>query len=474
MQPAEIGTPLRRTLGARHINLMALGATIGVGLFLGSATAIRLAGPSILLGYAFVGVFVFFVMRALGEMAVAHPVAGSFNRYAYEYIGPRAGFVTGWTYWFMWILCIMAEVTAVAIYMKFWFPGMPAWVWSLAALATMGLLNFVAVRAFGELEFWFAAIKIVTIVFMILSGIGIIGFGFGNGGVATGIGNLWRHGGFLPNGMWGLASAIPMVVFAYLGVEIIGLTAGETKNPEKSLARAVNSVFWRIAIFYIGALFIIMSLYPWNAIGTQGSPFVLTFERLGIRGAAGIINFVVLSAALSSCNSGIFGTARIVFNLAQQGQAPRIFAHTSKSGIPACAVVLTLVAALLGVLLNYVAPKGLFEWLTAIGTFAGLFSWAIILVAHYRFRRQRVAQDNRMLMPWWPYSSYCTLAFLAVLVAFMLKFDETRVAVIVGPLWLAFLWIVYGLSAKNGASRQGVPSPSASFAVEGVTRDIRD
>ncbi|MCM3468431.1 amino acid permease, partial [Staphylococcus lugdunensis] len=154
------------------------------GLFLGSATAIRLAGPSILLGYAFVGVFVFFVMRALGDMAVAHPVAGSFNRYAYEYIGPRAGFVTGWTYWFMWILCIMAEVTAVAIYMKFWFPGMPAWVWSLAALATMGLLNFVAVRAFGELEFWFAAIKIVTIVFMILSGIGIIGFGFGNGGVA--------------------------------------------------------------------------------------------------------------------------------------------------------------------------------------------------------------------------------------------------------------------------------------------------
>jgi len=449
MQSADQGANLRRDLKARHINLMALGAAIGVGLFLGSATAIKLAGPSILLGYAFVGIFVFFVMRALGEMAVANPVAGSFNRYAYQYIGPRAGFLSGWTYWFQWIISIMAEGTAVGIYMKLWFPSSEPWMWSLAALATMSLLNFVTVRVFGELEFWFAAIKIVTILFMIVSGIGIICFGFGNGGVATGIGNLWRHGGFMPNGWWGLASALPMVVFAYLGVEIIGLTAGETKNPEKSLSRAVNSVFWRIAIFYIGALFVIMSLYPWNEIGTQGSPFVLTFERMGIRGAAGIINFVVLSAALSSCNSAFFGTARIVFNLAQQGQAPRIFSRTSKQGIPAWSVGLTVASALLGVLLNYVAPKDLFIWLTAIGTFAGLFSWGVILVAHFRFRQQRSPGVYAMKMPWWPYSSYFTLGFLIILAAFMLKFDATRIAMIVGPIWLAFLWIAYALLKKR-------------------------
>jgi amino acid transporter, AAT family len=452
MQFTEDSESLKRALGARHINLMTLGQAIGTGLFLGSAKAINLAGPSILLAYALVGVFVFFVMRALGEMAIASPVAGSFSRYAYEYVGPRAGFLTGWTYWFMLMVGAMAEITAVAIYMKFWFPAVSPWVWSLSALIAMGLLNFIAVRVFGELEFWFAAIKIVTILFMILSGIAIIYCGFGNNGVAVGIGNLWRNGGFLPHGLWGLASATPMVVFAYLGVEVIGFTAGEAKNPEKSLARAVNSVFWRVAIFYIGALFVILSLYPWNAIGTQGSPFVLTFERLGIRGAAGIINFVVLSAALSACNSGIFAKARIVFSLAQQGQAPRIFARTSKSGIPAWAVTLTVASSLFGVLLNYIIPKHLFEWLMAIGTFAGLFSWAVILVAHYQFRRQRTSETGLMPMPWWPYSSWCTLAFLLVLVLGMFKFDATRVAVIVGPLWLAFLWIVYDVAGRRDSA----------------------
>ena len=450
MASAERITHLRRALSARHINLMALGTAIGVGLFLGSATAIKLAGPAILLGYAFVGVFVYFVMRALGEMAVANPVAGSFSRYAYELIGPRAGFLTGWTYWFMLILSIMSEITAVAIYMKLWFPETSPWIWSLAALATMGLLNFVAVRAYGELEFWFSAIKVLTIVFMIISGVAIICFGLGNNGVATGISNLWRNGGFMPNGWWGLASAIPMVVFAYLGVEVIGFSAGEAKDPERSLVRAINSVFWRIAIFYIGALFVIMSLYPWNAIGTQGSPFVLTFERLGIKGAAGIINFVVLTAALSACNGSIFGTARIVFNLAQEGQAPRLFARTSKSGIPAWGVVLTLAASLIGVVLNYFAPKNLFEWLTGIGTFAGLFSWAIIVIAHYQFRKKSGPNESRMPMPWWPYSSWCTLAFLAILIVFMLKFQATRVAVIVGPIWLAFLLVVYEVAVKRG------------------------
>lgn len=439
MENASNEASLKRGLGERQVGLMAIGAAIGVGLFYGSASAIKLAGPSILLAYAACGVFVFFIMRALGEMAVHNPVAGSFSRYAYEYIGPRTGFLTGWTYWFMWIVCIMAEVTAASVYMKFWFPDVPAWIWSLSALLSMGLLNLIAVRAFGELEFWFAAIKVVTILFLIVSGVGIILLGLGNGGVPTGISNLWIHGGFFPHGAWGLISSFPMVVFAYVGVEMIGLTAGETANPKKTLARAVDSVFWRIAIFYVGALFVVMSLYPWDQIGTQGSPFVLTFERLGIRQAAGVMNFVVLSAALSSCNSGIFSTGRMLFNLAGQGQAPSCLRRTSRKGLPFFAIAVGVAAALLGVLLNFIAPKDLFVWLTAIATFAGLFTWAVIVVSHIRFRARIDDSASVCRMPWAPYSSYATLVFLGCIAVLMCFFDETRVALVIGPIWLVAL-----------------------------------
>lgn len=289
---------LHRGLEERHINLMALGATIGVGLFLGSATAIRTAGPAILLTYLLGGIVIFLIMRALGEMAITNPVAGAFSRYARDYLGPFAGYLTGWTYWFVWIVTCMAEITAVAVYMHMWFPDVPNWIWVFISLAMMGAVNFIAVKLYGEFEFWFALIKIVTIVLMIIGGGLMITLGLGNGGVATGISNLWAHGGFMPHGLSGVIGALPIVMFAYLGVEMLGLTAGEARNPEKSLTKAVNSVFWRVLIFYIGALFVIMSIYPWDQIGTQGSPFVMTFSRLGIPAAAGIINFVVLTAAL--------------------------------------------------------------------------------------------------------------------------------------------------------------------------------
>ena len=451
MKTAAENTELTRGLGQRQMNLMALGAAIGVGLFYGSASAIKTAGPAILLTYALCGVFVFFVMRALGEMAVHNPVAGSFSRYAFDYLGHRAGFMTGWTYWFFWIACIMAEVTAAAIYMTYWFPDVPAWIWALSALLAMGALNLIAVSAFGEMEFWFAAIKIITIVLLIVVGTGIIAFGIGNDGVAVGISNLWSHGGFMPHGTWGMLSALPIVTFSYVGIEMIGLTAGEAKNPERSIKRVVNSVFWRIAIFYVGALFVVMSLYPWDLIGTQGSPFVMTFEKLGIRQAAGIMNFVVLTAALSSCNSGIFSTGRMVFNLAEQGQAPARFKLTSTRGIPTYAVALGVMVALIGVLLNYIAPPDLFIWLTSIATFAGLFTWTIILLSHINFRKRVALTAEQRMMPWAPLSSYATLAFLA-LIAVMLTFTEsTRVAMIIGPIWLIGLWLSYSVLHKRNA-----------------------
>jgi AAT family amino acid transporter len=437
---------LKRNLQERHIRLMALGSTIGVGLFLGSANAIKLAGPAILLSYLVGGVAIFIIMRALGEMAVHNPVAGSFSRYAQDYLGPLSGYLTGWNYWFMWLVTCVAEITAVGIYMGVWFTDMPQWIWALAALAAMGTINLAAVRAYGEFEFWFAMIKVVTIVLMIIGGGAMIVFGFGNRGVATGISNLWAHGGFTPNGVRGILMALQMVMFAYLGVEMIGLTAGEADNPKKSIPHAINSVFWRILIFYVGALFVILSIYPWNELGTHGSPFVMTFDRLGIKSAAGIINFVVLTAALSSCNGGIYSTGRMLYNLAQQGQAPRAFAVTSPNGIPYRAVQVSIVALLCGVLLNYLVPAKVFVWVTSIATFGAIWTWAVVLITQMKFRRSlSPAQRDQLTfrMPFYPYASWLAMAFLLLVVGLMAYFPDTRIALLIGPLWLVLLVTLY-------------------------------
>lgn len=437
---------LQRGLEQRHITLMSLGAAIGVGLFLGSASAIKLAGPGILLAYAFSGMIMFFIMRALGEMAIQKPVAGSFSQYAREYLGPLAGYITGWNYWFLWVVTCMAEITAVGIYMEFWFPDIPRWIWALAALVIMAAVNFLNVKAYGELEFWFALIKIVTIIFMIIVGIGIIVFGIGNGGIATGISNLWEHGGLLPNGITGVLMSLQMVMFAYLGIEMIGITAGEVKNPEKTLSKAIDTVFWRILIFYVGALFVIMSIYPWTEIGTKGSPFVLTFDQIGIPAAAGIINFVVLTAALSSCNGGIFSTARMLYNLAENGEAPKSYAKLNKNGVPSFAVIATAGALLIGVILNYLVPAKVFTWVTSISTFGAIWTWCMILLSQIRYRKSLTPQQKRGLkykVPLYPLTSYLSLAFLIFVVGLMAFFPDTRIALYVGPLWLVLLVVVY-------------------------------
>ncbi|GAC1032613.1 amino acid permease [Pseudomonas sp. No.21] len=437
---------LQRGLGERHIRLMALGACIGVGLFLGSAKAIQMAGPAIMLSYIIGGLAILVIMRALGEMAVHNPVAGSFSRYAQDYLGPLAGFLTGWNYWFLWLVTCVAEITAVAIYMQIWFPDVDRWVWALLALASMGTINLITVRAFGEFEFWFALIKIVTIIAMVVAGAGMIVFGIGNGGIATGISNLWSHGGFMPNGIQGVLMSLQMVMFAYLGVEMIGLTAGEARNPQKTIPNAINSVFWRILLFYVGALFVIMSIYPWNEIGTQGSPFVMTFERLGIKTAAGIINFVVITAALSSCNGGIFSTGRMLYSLAQHGQAPKPFARTSRNGVPRNALLLSIFALLLGVLLNYLVPEKVFVWVTSIATFGAIWTWAMILLAQMKFRRSlSPAEQGKLQFKMWlfPLSSYLALAFLVLVVVLMAFFEETRIALYIGPAFLVLLTVLY-------------------------------
>ncbi len=321
----ESTNKLKRGLSTRHIRFMALGSAIGTGLFYGSADAIKMAGPSVLLAYIIGGVAAYIIMRALGEMSVHNPSASSFSRYAQENLGPLAGFITGWTYCFEILIVAIADVTAFGIYMGVWFPAVPHWIWVLSVVLIICAVNLMSVKVFGELEFWFSFFKVATIIIMIVAGFGIIIWGIGNGGQPTGIHNLWSNGGFFSNGWLGMVMSLQMVMFAYGGIEIIGITAGEAKDPEKSIPRAINSVPMRILVFYVGTLFVIMSIYPWNQVGTDGSPFVLTFQHMGIAFAASILNFVVLTASLSAINSDVFGVGRMLHGMAEQGSAPKVF-----------------------------------------------------------------------------------------------------------------------------------------------------
>lgn len=440
------GENLERGLKERHIQLIALGGAIGVGLFLGSGTAIQMAGPALLLLYFFSGIIMFFIMRSLGELAVSHPVSGSFSAYANEFISPLAGYLTGWTYWFMWIVTCMAEVTAVGIYIRFWIPTLPQWIPALAAIVLMTAINLIAVKAYGEFEFWFALIKVVTIIAMIILGGAMIIFGLGNGGKPIGFSNLWTHGGFFPKGILGPVMSLVMVTFAYLGIELIGVTAGEAQDPEKTLPSAINKVFWRILIFYIGALTVIMSICPWNKLGSVGSPFVLVFSKLGIGAAAGIINFVVLTAALSACNSGIFSTGRMLYNLSLQGTAPKMFGKLSKSHVPMNGILISACFTLIGVVLNYLVPGKVFTYVSSVATFGGVWVWGIIVISQMKFRKSLTSEQVKKLkFPslFYPYANWISLAFLVLVIVVMFFNPDTRVALIVAPAWFGILTAIY-------------------------------
>ena len=453
-------TGLKRHLKVRHIRLMALGSTIGVGLFLGSASAIKIAGPSILLGYLLAGIVAFIVLRTLGEMAVHEPVAGSFAAYANNYVGPLAGYMVGWGYWTYWIVVGIAEVTAVGIYMGIWFPETPQWIWALSSIVMMGLINLIAVKVFGEFEFWFALIKVVAIVAMIALGGSVILFGFTNDWRPIGLSNLWQHGGFFPNGISGMLLSLQMVLFAYVGIEMIGLSAGEAENPRKTIPMAIDSLAWRILIFYMGAILVILAIFPWNEVGQQGSPFVVMFERIGLREAAGLINFVVITAALSSCNAGIFSGGRLLYSLSSNGYAPAPFAKLSRYGVPHRAVMATVAVCMTGVILNYFVPDKAFQYIMAAVTFVGLMVWIAILFTQLKFRRSLTKSQVSELAyrtPWYPYSSWFALAFIFLVVVLMGFHEDARIALILGPcllaVYLAMFYIV-GLHHKTKSNRE--------------------
>lgn len=408
---------LKRGLSARHIRFMALGSAIGTGLFYGSASAIQQAGPAVLLAYLIGGAAVYMVMRALGEMAVHDPVSGSFSHYATRYMGPLAGFVLGWTYAFEMIIVCLADVTAFGIYMGFWFPEVPRWIWVLGIVFLIGALNLCNVKVFGETEFWLSILKVSAIVAMIVAGFGIMIFGIGSStsGTEIGISNLWAHGGFMPNGVTGLIASFAVVMFAFGGIEIIGITAGEAKDPQRSLPQAINAVPLRILLFYVLTLFVLMCIYPWPQIGTQGSPFVQIFDNLGIASAATILNIVVISAAVSAINSDIFGAGRMMYGLARDGQAPASFARLSRHGVPWMTVLVMGIALLGGVLLNYLIPKDVFLLIASLATFATVWVWLMILLTQVAMRRSMNRDEAAQLkfaVPFWPYGPAAAIVFM--------------------------------------------------------------
>lgn len=436
---------LSRGLKNRHVQLLAIGGAIGTGLFLGAGRSIHLAGPSILFAYMITGAICFFMMRALGELLLSNLKYHSFVDFVRDYMGNGAAFVTGWTYWFCWISLAMADVTAAGLYIQYWLPDVERWVPSLIILVVLMVMNLTAVKLFGEMEFWFALIKVVAILSLILIGTFMILKGFSTNAGASSFANLWNHGGWMPNGVEGFILSFQMVVFAFTGIELVGLTAGETENPEKVIPKAINNIPIRIIIFYVGALLVIMSIYPWTAISPEKSPFVQVFSAVGIVAAASIVNFVVLTSAASACNSGIFSTSRMVYSLAKEDNAPAVMKKLTGNQVPANATVFSTLVVLAAVVLQYIMPEGVFVLITSISTFCFIFIWAIITICHLKYRKNNleVAAANKFKMPLYPIINYIILAFFAFVLVSLALNGETRVALFVTPVWFIMLGVIY-------------------------------
>ncbi|GAB1156424.1 amino acid permease [Paenibacillus illinoisensis] len=442
---------LTRGLKNRHVQLMAIGGAIGTGLFLGAGKTIQLTGPSILLAYIITGVVLFLIMRALGELLLSNLQYHSFVDFVRDYLGNMAAFITGWTYWFCWISIAMADITAVGMYTQFWFPNVPQWMPGLIALVILLIMNLATVKLFGEMEFWFALIKVIAILALIVVGLYMIFKGFTTDQGTASFTNLWSHGGWFPNGMHGFIISFQMVVFAFVGMELVGLTAGETENPEKVIPKAINQIPIRVLLFYVGALLIIMSIYPWKAIVPSESPFVQVFAAVGIATAAGIVNFVVLTSAASACNSAIFSTSRMVFSMAKDRNAPESFARLNGRKVPSNALFFSTLVILVAIILNYVMPEGVFTLITSVSTVCFIFVWGIMVICHLKYRRTQpeIASRSHFKLPLYPFSNYLILAFLAFVLVVLALAEDTRVALFVTPVWFILMAGIYWFKKKK-------------------------
>ncbi|WP_411208152.1 amino acid permease [Corynebacterium callunae] len=454
MNASPAPTQAFKGLRARHIHFIALGSAIGTGLFYGSAGAIQAAGPSVLLVYLLGGAVVYFLLRALGEMAVHHPVRGSFAVYTRAHLGGWAGYITGWMFAFEMLIVCLADLTAVGIYMGFWFPNAPQWIWVAATLLIVGGANLASVRWFGELEFVFTIVKVTAVVAMIVGGAAILAFGLGTNTEVSGVSNLWEHGGFFPNGVEGMIAAFILVLFAFGGTEIIGVAGSEAEDPEKSIPQAVNTVPVRILLFYVGAILIILALNPWPSITGEESPFVQIFDTLGVSWAAALLNVVVITAALSAINADLFGAGRVLTGLAKENLAPQIMGKISKNGVPMMTTVIMIFVLILGVVLNAVLPERVFEIVASLATFATVYVWLMILLAQVASRRKMSADEVKTLkfpVPFYPFGQYFAIAFIAFTFGIMVWYSDYHLPLAVGVGFLVLMTLLYFVTGRPKA-----------------------
>lgn len=448
---AKKAPELKRSMTAGQMEMISLGGAIGVGLFMGASSTIKWTGPSVLLAYIFVGVILYIVMRALGEMLYVDPGTGSFADYASEHVHPIAGYLAEWANVFQYIVVGISEVVATTEYLRFWWKDTSDWVAGVIIILFLLVANLASAKAYATLEFWFAMIKVVTIILMILLGFAVILFGFGNGGHPVGFSNLWSHGGFFTGGLKGFFFSMAIIVGSYEGIELIGISAGEVSDPHKAIVKSVKSVLWRILIFYVGAIFVIVTIYPWNKLDSIGSPFVTTFAKVGITAAASVINFVVLTAALSGANSGIYSSSRMLYKLAHEGEAPKTFGYVSKRIVPSHAIIGITSGIFIGFMLNVLAQflnkslANIFVIVYSSSVLPGMVAWFVILLAELRFRRKNphLMENHPFKLPLYPYSNYFALIMLVVIVVFMFINPETQISVAVGAAVLIIAALVY-------------------------------
>lgn len=456
---------LKQRLSNRHIQLLALGGAVGTGLFLGSAGVLELAGPSMILGYGVVGIIMFLICRYLGEMLVETQAADSFSYFARNYWGEFAGFFAGWNCFLQYVFVGMLELTAAGKFIQFWWPDIPTWTTAMFFFVVINALNFVSVRIYGETEFWLAVVKVGAIVAMIATGGYLLVSGVA--GPSANVSNLWKYGGFMPNGWHGLVMSVAFIAFSFGGLEMLGFTAAEAKDPKRSIPKAINQVLYRILIFYVGSMMILMALMPWTellaSIKAGGdtyshSPFVMVFSALGSRFTADVLNFVVLTAALSVYNGMVYCNSRLLYGMAQQGQAPKILGRVSQRGVPYMGILYPATYTALCVVLNYVMPQGAIELLMSLVVAGLVLMWVIIVVTHMKFRATLEAKGKKPTFraPLSPYSNYVCLLFLALVTLVLYLTPSVRVSVYAMPVWVGAVYLIYrirkGLSARANAA----------------------
>ncbi|BBW95918.1 GABA permease [Geobacillus icigianus] len=442
---------LQKGLKERHMAMIAIAGVIGAGLFVGSGAVIHSTGPGAIVSYALAGALVVLVMRMLGEMAAARPTSGSFAAYAHEAIGPWAGFTVGWLYWFFWVIVIAIEANAGAAIIQYWFPSIPLWLLSLVLTILMTLTNIWSVKSYGEFEYWFAFIKVASIVLFLILGLAFI-FGLAPGSDPVGLTNLTGHGGFMPHGIGSILVGIVIVIFSFFGTEIVTIAAGESAEPQEAVSKATKSVTWRIFVFFIGSIAVVVTLLPWNSASVLKSPFVAVLEHVGVPAAAQIMNFIVLTAVLSCLNSGLYTTSRMLYSLAEKGEAPKSFLRLNKNGVPVRAVIASTLFGYIAVIMNYVSPDKVFLFLVNSSGAIALLVYLAIAVSQLRLRKKLERETNAALkikMWLFPYLTYFTILVLLVILVSMLFIESMASQLLLTLLITVVVIVCYFVFARR-------------------------